>query len=104
MPTRSASVSASARSCVQSRIVESWVVLISRMNSCTSSFERGSRPVVGSSRRRTTGDVSKARASATFCCMPRDSASIGSPRRSGGNPTRSRISGILSFVSLDVMP
>src|SRR5947207_2330112 len=38
MPTRSASVSASARSWVQSRIVVSCIVRISRMKSCTSSF------------------------------------------------------------------
>ena len=55
IPTRSASASASARSCVQSRIVASCVGRISRMNSCTSSFERGSRPVVGSSSRSRTG-------------------------------------------------
>src|SRR3954454_9119267 len=47
MPTRSASTSASRRSCVQSRIVASWVVQTSRMNSWTSSLERGSSPVVG---------------------------------------------------------
>ncbi len=54
------------------------------MNVCTSCFERGSRPVVGSSSSRSTGEVSSARASATFCCMPRDRFSIGSPRRAAG--------------------
>ena len=61
---------------------------------CTSSFERGSSPVVGSSSSSSTGEVSRARASATFCCMPRDRCSSGSPRRSAGKPTRSRIGGI----------
>ena len=69
------------------------------MKSCTSSFERGSSPVVGSSSRSRTGEVRRPRASATFCCMPRERFSIGSPRRSGGKPTRSRISGIRSRVS-----
>ena len=72
---------------------------ISRMKSCTSSFERGSSPVVGSSSSSSTGEVSSARASATFCCMPRERFSIGSPRRSAGKPTRPRISGISSRVS-----
>src|SRR4029453_10597442 len=56
IPTRSASASASARSCVQSRIVASWAAQTSRMKSCTSSFERGSRPVGGSSRGGGTGE------------------------------------------------
>ena len=94
MPIRSASASASSRSCVQSRIVASCFARTSRMNSCTSSFERGSRPVVGSSSRSSTGEVRSARASATFCCIPRERFSIGSVRRSGGKPTRPRISGI----------
>ena len=51
------------------------------MNVWTSSFERGSRPVVGSSRRRSEGLVSRARAIATFCCMPRLICSIGRPTR-----------------------
>ena len=74
------------------------------MKSCTSSFERGSSPVVGSSSRSTTGEVSSARASATFCCIPRERFSIGSSRRSDGKPTRSRIAGIWSRVWLAVMP
>ena len=74
------------------------------MNVCTSCFERGSRPVVGSSSSSSTGEVSSARASATFCCMPRDRFSIGSPRRSGGKPTRSRITGIFACVSRGPMP
>ena len=64
------------------------------MNSCTSSFERGSSPVVGSSSSSSTGEVRSARASATFCCIPRERFSIDSPRRSAGKPTFSRISGI----------
>src|SRR5213076_839177 len=71
-------------SCVQSRIVASCNALISRMKYCTSSFERGSSPVVGSSSRSNTGDVSSARASATFCCIPRDRCSIASLRRADG--------------------
>ena len=67
---------------------------ISRMKSCTSSFERGSRPVVGSSSSSSTGAVSSARASATFCCMPRERFSIGLVAPSAGKPTRSRMSGI----------
>ena len=41
---RSASASASAMSCVQSRMSRRACARTSRMNSCTSSFERGSRP------------------------------------------------------------
>ena len=77
---------------------------ISRMKSCTSSFERGSSPVVGSSSRSSTGEVSSARASATFCCMPRERFSIGSLRRSGGKPTRPRISGSVRGSRDGVMP
>ena len=47
----------------------------------TSSFERGSRPVVGSSRSSSVGLVSRARAIATFCCMPRLICSSGRPTR-----------------------
>ena len=101
---RSARISASAMSWVQSRIVESCVWRISRMKFCTSCLERGSRPVVGSSRSSTTGLVSSARASATFCCMPRDRCSIGSLRRSAGKPTRVRISGMRSRVIFGVIP
>ena len=72
---------------MQSRIVASCVSRISRMKVCTSCFERGSSPVVGSSSSRSTGDVSSARASATFCCMPRERFSIDSLRRSDGKPT-----------------
>ena len=67
---RSASASASAMSCVQSRMVESCCSRIWRMKSCTSSLLRGSSPVVGSSSSSSTGAVSSARASAIFCCMP----------------------------------
>ena len=91
-------------SCVQSRIVASWVRLTSRMNSCTSSFDRGSRPVVGSSSSNRTGEVRSARASATFCCIPRDRFIIDSVRRSGGKPTFERISGIAVRVCDGVMP
>ena len=103
-PMRSASASASAMSCVQRRIVASCSTRTSRMNSCTSSFERGSRPVVGSSSSSSTGEVRSARASATFCCMPRDRFSIDSLRRSAGKPTFSRISGILCRVCAGVIP
>src|SRR5262249_12181751 len=48
-PTRSASASASPMSCVHSRIVASCSARTSRMNSCTSTFERASSPVVASS-------------------------------------------------------
>ena len=68
---------------MQSRIVASWVARISRMKSCTSSFERGSRPVVGSSSRSRIGCVRSARASATFCCIPRERSSIASFRPGG---------------------
>ena len=71
---------------------------------CTSSFERGSRPVVGSSSRSRIGEVSSARASATFCCVPRERFSIACVRRDAGKPTRSRISGIRSRVSRGVRP
>ena len=85
-------------------IVESCVRLRSRMNSCTSSFERGSSPVVGSSRSSSTGEVRRARARATFCCIPRDRFSIGSLRRSIGKPTLPRIAGIFTRVSRGPMP
>ena len=81
---RARPASASVRSCVQSRIVASCSRRTSRMKSCTSSFERGSRPVVGSSSRSSTGEVSSARASATFCCIPRERCSIGSLATVGG--------------------
>ena len=55
---------------MQRRIVASCSDRTSLMNSCTSSFDRGSSPVVGSSSSSRTGLVSSARASATFCCMP----------------------------------
>ena len=74
------------------------------MNSWTSSFERGSSPVVGSSSSSRTGEVSSARARATFCCIPRDRFSIASCRRPIGKPTRSRIWGIDFFVALGGMP
>ena len=89
---------------MQSRIVESCTARISRMKPCTSSFERGSSPVVGSSSRSRTGEVRSARASATFCCIPRERFSMGSVRLSGGKPTRARISGIHPDVSDSVMP
>ena len=46
--------------------------------------------VVGSSRSSRTGDVSSARASATFCCMPRERFSMGlvAPRVRGSRPGR----------------
>src|SRR5205823_13125212 len=104
IPTRSASVSASAMSCVQRRIVASCSVRTARMNSCTSSFERGSSPVVGSSSRSRTGEVRSALARATFCCIPRDRCSIDPPRRSGGKPTLARISGTAVRVWRGVIP
>ena len=51
------------------------------MKDWTSSFERGSRPVVGSSRSSRVGLVSRARAIATFCCIPRLICSTGRPTR-----------------------
>ena len=74
------------------------------MNSCTSSFERGSSPVVGSSSSNRTGEVRSALARATFCCMPRDRFSMDSLRRSGGKPTSPRISGIAVRVWLGPIP
>ena len=57
-------------------------------------FERGSSPVVGSSRSRSTGDVRSARAKATFCCIPRERFSIASPPCGPSRkPTLWRISG-----------
>ena len=69
--------SASARSWVVRTIVASWVSRSSSMKDWTSSFERGSRPVVGSSSSSRVGLVSRARAMATFCCIPRLICSIG---------------------------
>src|SRR6478672_5760847 len=80
--------SASARSCVVRTMVASTVVLISSMNAWTSSFERGSRPVVGSSRSSRDGLVSRARAIATFCCIPRLICSRGRLRRFSLMPRR----------------
>jgi hypothetical protein len=89
---------------VQRRTVASCVDRISLMMSRTSRRERGSSPVVGSSSKSKTGAVRRARASATFCCMPRERFSIGSRRRFGGKPTRSRISGIRGPVAAGVIP
>ena len=71
---RSHSASASSMSCVVRRIVASWSRCTSRTNACTSRLLRGSRPVVGSSSSISTGDVRNARATAIFCCWPRDSS------------------------------
>ena len=83
--------SASARSWVVRTIVASWVWLISSMKVWTSSLLRGSRPVVGSSSSRSVGLVSRARAMATFCCMPRLICSTGRPTRFSPMPSRPRI-------------
>ena len=69
--------SASARSCVVRTIVAPCSALTSSTNAWTSSLLRGSRPVVGSSRSSSVGLVSRARAMATFCCMPRLICSTG---------------------------
>ncbi len=61
------------------------------MNVWTSSFERGSRPVVGSSSSSRAGLVSSARAIATFCCIPRLICSIGRSTRLAAIPSRARI-------------
>ena len=82
----------------------SCVARTSRMKSCTSRRERGSRPVVGSSSSSSVGEVSSARASATFCCMPRERSSIGESERSAGKPTRPRISGTCVRVARGVSP
>ena len=74
------------------------------MKACTSRLERGSRPVVGSSSSSSTGLVSSARASATFCCMPRESVLHRLAAPVGGKPTRPRIAGIASRVWDGVMP
>jgi hypothetical protein len=81
-------------SCVHSSVVVSCSRRISPMKPCTSRLARGSRPVVGSSSSSSVGEVSSARASATFCCIPRDRSSIGAPERRAGKPTAARISGI----------
>ena len=65
--------------------------LISSTNVWTSSLLRGSRPVVGSSSRSSVGLVSRARAIATFCCIPRLICSTGRPSRLSAMPSRSRI-------------
>ena len=83
--------SASARSWVVRTIVASWVWLISSMKVWTSSLLRGSRPVVGSSRSRSVGLVSRARAIATFCCIPRLICSTGRPIRFSAMPSRPMI-------------
>ncbi len=59
---------------------------------CTSFFDRGSSPVVGSSMSSNDGAVRKLRAIATFCCWPRDSCFMGWSSVSSGSPRRSRIS------------
>ena len=71
-----------------------------RMNACTSRFERGSRPVVGSSSSITTGEVRNDRATAIFCCCPRERWLIGSSARSHSNPSRSRMPGSRRLISL----
>ena len=72
-------------------IVASCAALTSSMNAWTSSLLRGSRPVVGSSSSSSVGLVSRARAIATFCCIPRLICSTGRPRRFSAMPSRARI-------------
>ncbi len=74
------------------------------MNDWTSSFERGSRPVVGSSRSSRVGLVSRARAIATFCCIPRLICSTGRSSRFSEIPSRARIATASRFAVLPSRP
>src|SRR5450759_3997987 len=74
------------------------------MKRCTSRFERGSRPVVGSSSNISTGEVRNERATATFCCCPRERWLIGSFDLSVSKPRRPRISGTFVLISWPVSP
>ena len=89
---RSHSSSASSMSCVVSRIVTSSSRRTSATKLWTSRLLRGSSPVVGSSSSMRRGDVRNARATATFCCWPRDRCSMGSRTQRVSRPRRSRIS------------
>ncbi len=88
---RSHSLSASCMSWVVRITVVSWVLRTSSTKSCTSRLDTGSSPVVGSSSSRATGAVIRARAIATFCCIPRERFSSGTVTFLCGNPSRSRI-------------
>ena len=74
------------------------------MKRCTSRFDRGSRPVVGSSSSISTGEVRNDRATAIFCCCPRDRWLIGSYALSTSKPRRSRISGTFTLISSGPSP
>jgi hypothetical protein len=67
-------------------------------------FDRGSSPVVGSSSSSSTGEVRKARAMATFCCMPRDSSSNGLSILLRSMPSRSSVSTVSRRTSAPVRP
>src|SRR5438105_7053212 len=102
--TRSQRTSASCRSWVQSRTVAARSRRIDRTRSCTSRFERGSSPVVGSSIKSSDGDVRKLRAIATFCCCPRESCFIGRSSVSSGRPSRFSIASTRSRVPWPPLP
>ena len=101
---RSQSSSASSMSCVVSRIVLSCSSLTCRTNACTSRFDRGSSPVVGSSSSISTGEVRNDLATAIFCCCPRDRWLIGSSARSHSKPRRARIPGSRRLISAGENP
>jgi hypothetical protein len=79
-------------------------VVLAVLQGAAGGRQEGSRPVVGSSSSSSVGEVMSARASATFCCMPRERSSIGALARRAGKPTASRISGIRRRVSAGVSP
>src|SRR5438105_823694 len=78
---RSQSRSASSRLCVHRKTVRPSP-RSATMNSRTVLAASGSKPVVGSSRKRTRGSCNAARAMAIFCFMPRENVTTGSLRRS----------------------
>ncbi len=96
---RSQSRSASSMSWVVSRIATSSWRRTSATKLCTSRLLLGSSPVVGSSSSIRRGEVRNARATATFCCWPRDRCSMGSRRYRASRPRRSRISALRSLTT-----
>src|SRR6202162_5838599 len=102
--TWSQSTSASSRSWVQSRTVAARSRRMVRTSSWTSRFERGSRPVVGSSLRRSDGGGRRLRAIATFCSWPRDNCFIGLSSVPSGSPSRSSMPSTRARVPLPPLP
>jgi len=102
--TRSQIRSTSSRSWDVSNTVVSCVSQVLRIYSCTCLFETGSSPVVGSSSSNKTGDVKRALAIATFCCIPREKSSSDWSNFPFGKPKHPNISIASLFAFLGHRP